>query len=273
MVGKAKAVVPETPAVKKQNRVAEAWTKQAESEGKKFKKQTKTSLANLVQACIRQNVPDLTHFEIDVMRNKDGRTLREVVTEAKISVIEGKSSVSFGKTWWNKEIRQQFSASTNIMNLLALPKDSEEKVIPPCSGLMTAVKAACESPPNRVKLGAWARNVTSMSASDCISLLRVMTKMDPRASKQQRDVLCDSVCALARCGAATLVPNELKSAEMYIHEVGLQGWSTCELNLSSIVGLMWEKDCVESAWRGIQRMESENYLLENTYGTPNCISV
>ena len=178
---------PCTPQRASSSALSAAWAAQQETLEKRHKKPAKTSLANLVQSAIRQNLSTLTHYEIDCLV-VEGKTLRQVVTEAKEGILSGEKT-TLGKRWWDT-LRLKYNAKENLLSLLELPRGKGTV----SDSLFKACKAAQTHPANRSLLASWCRAVDgeqTLTEVDAVALMRVMCTMEPVASKDQRDVLVD----------------------------------------------------------------------------------
>ena len=194
------------------------WAAQQETLEKRHKKSPKTSLANLVQSAIRQNLSTLTHYEIDCLV-VEGKTLRQVVTETKARIPNGEK-LTLGKRFWDS-LRLQYNSKENLLSLLELPKGKGTV----SDSLFKACKAAQSHPANRSLLAYWCRTVDgeqTLTEVDAVALMRVMCTMEPVASKDQRDVLVEALAALHRGKAKELRPKECELMEGRFDNIALQ---------------------------------------------------
>ena len=209
---------PCTPQKPPSSALGAAWAAQQESLDKRHRKPAKTSFANLVQASLKQNVPSLSHYEIDCLE-VDGKTLRQLVTETKARVLQGEK-VAMGKRW-RDHMRLKYNSKENMLSLLELPQGKGAV----SDGLFKACKAVQTHPPNRSLLVSWCRAVDgeqTLTEVDTVALMRVMCTMEPAASKDQRDVLVEALAALVRGGAKERRPKECELMATRFDNITLQ---------------------------------------------------
>eukprot|EP00971_Amphidinium_carterae_P352381 6492571-Amphidinium_carterae.2 len=131
--------------------------------------------------------------DADMARNKkvNGRTLYEAIYDAKARAAAGEK-ITFGKHFYAK-LRSEFESEDSIESLLEGPADVVET-----PALVRAMVQFCKHPPNRGVLRQYCSVVQTVNAADSRALCKLLHRLTPQASQDQRMTAMSIVECLAR---------------------------------------------------------------------------
>eukprot|EP00971_Amphidinium_carterae_P138278 2739860-Amphidinium_carterae.2 len=200
------------------SKLSAAWAVESAAQEGKYRKKAKTSLANLVQVAIRQNCPELTHYETDHLL-VGGVTLRERVTKDKEQKEKDPKSIVMGKAYWEKLRRDYTSDSNELKSLGAVDMDKVS------SKLFEAISKTRLRCPDRRALTEFATRTHTVSKDEAVAMMKVMCTMDPAKHPEQRECLCECLCLLSRSSLESCCAEQLQTMSKRFDSIALQVWN------------------------------------------------
>ena len=152
-----------------------------------------------VRRALHDSCPWASH-EDTFAKQVDGVTLYGRLYKDKYASLIEQKPVKFGKLYY-QEMRQLYESRDSADAQLEAPENEEVK-----QGLIDAMIAMMMHPPNRSIMQAWCASAVELSKSDGVALCKMLLRLEPGASPDQRDTGMAIVQCLSRHDAFSKWP-------------------------------------------------------------------